>query len=70
MDKVLEIILFVYNVLLTLVVTPELTLALLWLGRLLNFPEVAIPVCIYTEIYFTLPLTKVISNNHPFSCSL
>lgn len=67
MDKVLVRISLVYNLLLTLVVTHEMTLSLLWLGGLLNFPEVAIPGHIYTEIYFTLPPTKVISSNHPFS---
>lgn len=67
MDKVLVRISLVYNLLLTLAVTRELTLSLLWLGGLLNFPEVATPVHIYAEIYFTLLPTEVISNNHPFS---
>lgn len=56
-----------YNLLWPLMVTHELTLPLSWLGRLMSFSEVAIPVHIYTMIYFTLPPPIVIRDNHPFS---
>lgn len=44
-----------YNLLWSLLVTHGLTLSLSWLGRLMSFSEVAIPVHIYTMIYFALP---------------
>lgn len=56
-----------YNLLWPLMLTHELTLPLSWLGRLMSFSEVAIPVHIYTMIYFTLPPPNVIRDNHPFS---